>query len=58
MSQEAKWDILNQDLAQIELKDSIAVAEGNIEKFRENRGTGNGSMGNGSDKSISTQGIL
>ena len=58
MSQEAKWDILNQDLAQIELKDSIAVAEGNIEKFCENRRTGNGRMGNGSDKSISTQGIL
>ena len=58
MSQEANWDILDQDLKQIELKDSIAVAEGNIKKFREIRGTGNGSMGNGSGKSTSTQGTL
>ena len=35
MSKEADWDILDHDLRQIKLKDSISEAEGQIKKHRE-----------------------
>ena len=60
MSKEADWELFDQDLQQIELKDSIAEAMEKLKKTRENRETttGNGSTGSGSGKSTFTQGTL
>ena len=54
MFKEAEVDLVHQDFSQIELKDSIENAEGNIMKFRDYGKTGNGNGLENPPKSTTT----
>ena len=53
MTEDANLEILDQEVAQLELQESINAKAVNIKNFQAKRGTGSGNEGNGSDRSNS-----